>query len=225
MQKKQSSKSKPKNSSIAKQRTRKRFVVVLLCLNAAVWSLFAWVNGEKREVAEEKIKQEQQEKAVAVPGQYLPIYLAAEKEYGVPWYVLAAHHRVETIFSTMDPMLSPAGAEGHLQFMPCTFVGWKHPSCKGLGKGSIPEHDKTNPAIIRKYGGYGVDANGDGLADPFDAEDAIFSAAHYLSKNGAADGNYKKAAYTYNHSQEYVSQIVHYAEKYKKSGPDPTALK
>ena len=37
----------------------------------------------------------------------------------------------------------------------------------------IPEHDKTNPAVIKKYGGYGVDANGDGIADPFDIEDDI----------------------------------------------------
>ena len=39
-----------------------------------------------------------------IPEKYLSIYLEAEKIYGVPWYVLAAHHRVETRFSTMKPM-------------------------------------------------------------------------------------------------------------------------
>lgn len=150
-----------------------------------------------------------------VPSNFIPIYKAAEKEFGVPWYLLAAHHRVETIFSTMDPMISPVGAEGHMQFMPCTFVGWAHPSCSGLGKGNIPEQDKTDPAVIKRYGGYGIDANGDGIADPFDVEDAIFSTANYLAKNGATDGELRKAVYSYNHSEEYVDEVLYFAERFQ----------
>jgi peptidoglycan LD-endopeptidase LytH len=149
-----------------------------------------------------------------VPSQYIPIYKAAEKEYGVPWNLLAAHHRVETKFSTMKSLISPVGAEGHMQFMPCTFVGWSHPTCGDLGKGNIPEDQKTNPDIIEKYGGYGVDANGDGLADPFHIEDAIFSAANYLARNGAANGDVEQAVFAYNHSTEYVEDVLYYAEKY-----------
>ncbi|MFL8936700.1 lytic transglycosylase domain-containing protein [Rossellomorea oryzaecorticis] len=149
-----------------------------------------------------------------VPSEYLPIYKAAEKEYGVPWNLLAAHHRVETKFSTMNSLVSPVGAEGHMQFMPCTFVGWSHPSCSGLGKGDIPEKQKTDPAIIEKYGGYGVDANGDGVADPFQIEDAVFSAANYLARNGAAEGEIEQAVFAYNHSDEYVEDVLYYAEKY-----------
>ncbi|OCA83723.1 hypothetical protein A8F95_11990 [Bacillus wudalianchiensis] len=150
----------------------------------------------------------------SIPKEFIPIYQAAEKEYGVPWQLLAAHHRVETKFSKMDPMISPVGAEGPLQFMPCTFVGWSHPSCSGLGKGNIPEKDKVNPAVIKKYGGYGVDANGDGKADPFDVEDAIFSAAAYLRAHGAADGQLNKAIYSYNHSEKYVEEVLHYFYAY-----------
>ncbi len=149
-----------------------------------------------------------------VPSEYLPIYKAAEKEYGVPWNLLAAHHRVETKFSTMNSLVSPVGAEGHMQFMPCTFVGWSHPSCSDLGKGDIPEKQKTDPAIIEKYGGYGVDANGDGVADPFQIEDAVFSAANYLARNGAAEGEIEQAVFAYNHSDEYVEDVLYYAEKY-----------
>ena len=98
--------------------------------------------------------------ALVIPEDYIPIYKAAAEEYSIPWTLLAAHHRIETRFSTMDPLLSPAGAEGHMQFMPCTFVGWGYPGCGGLGKGNIPEKDKTDPAVIEQYGGYGVDANG-----------------------------------------------------------------
>ncbi|MEG9298550.1 lytic transglycosylase domain-containing protein [Mangrovibacillus sp. Mu-81] len=149
-----------------------------------------------------------------VPPQYIPIYKAAEKEYGVPWNLLAAHHRVETKFSTMKSLISPVGAEGHMQFMPCTFVGWSHPTCGDLGKGDIPEEQKTDPKAIEKYGGYGVDANGDGLADPFQIEDAVFSAANYLAHNGAANGEIEQAVYSYNHSTEYVDDVLYFAERY-----------
>ncbi|WP_408607804.1 lytic transglycosylase domain-containing protein [Bacillus xiapuensis] len=158
----------------------------------------------------------QEEAAIDIPEKFLPIYKAAEKKYGVPWQLLAAHHRVETKFSEMDPLLSPVGAEGHMQFMPCSFVGWKHPSCSGLGKGDIPEEEKKNPAVIKKYGGYGIDANGDGVADPYNIEDAIFSAANYLKKHGAADGNLEKAIFAYNHSEKYVNDVLNYMNQYKK---------
>ena len=148
--------------------------------------------------------------ATSIPEEYIPIYKEAAEAYGIPWTLLAAHHRIETRFSTMDPLLSPVGAEGHMQFMPCTFVGWTYPGCSGLGKGEIPEKDKTNPEIIKKYGGYGVDGNGDGIADPYDIEDAIYSAANYLSKSGAADGNYEKAIFNYNRSEKYVKDVLYF---------------
>ncbi|WP_409254017.1 lytic transglycosylase domain-containing protein [Bacillus sp. SCS-153A] len=157
-----------------------------------------------------------EEAKVEIPPEYIPIYKEAENKYGVPWNLLAAHHRVETRFSQMETMISPVGAEGHLQFMPCTFVGWSHPSCEGLGKGNIPEAELTDPGVIAKYGGYGVDANGDGRADPWDVEDAVHSAANYLASNGAAEGDIERAVFAYNHSAEYVEDVLYYAERYKK---------
>jgi len=150
-----------------------------------------------------------------IPEEYIPVYISAGKQYNVPWTLLAAHHRVETRFSTMKNLVSPVGAEGHMQFMPCTFVGWEHPTCKGLGKGEIPESEKTNPDIIKAYGGYGVDGNGDGKADPFQIEDAIYSAAKYLSAAGASKGELKKAIYQYNHSEQYVEDVLHYYNQYE----------
>ena len=153
--------------------------------------------------------------ATSIPEEYIPIYKEAAEAYGIPWTLLAAHHRIETRFSTMDPLLSPVGAEGHMQFMPCTFVGWTYPGCSGLGKGEIPEKDKTNPAIIKQYGGYGVDGNGDGIADPYEIEDAIYSAANYLSKSGAADGDLEKAIFNYNRSEKYVQDVLRFFNEFE----------
>lgn len=151
-----------------------------------------------------------------LPKKYIPLYQEAAEAYGIPWTLLAAHHRVETKFSNMDPLLSPVGAEGHLQFMPCTFVGWKHPTCTGLGNGEIAEREKVDPAIIQKYGGYGVDGDGDGVADPYNLTDALYSAANYLSQNGAADGELERAIFDYNRSEEYVKEVLFYYRKYEE---------
>lgn len=158
-----------------------------------------------------------------IPENYIAVYQAAEEEYEVPWQLLAAHHRIETRFSTMDPLLSPVGAEGHMQFMPCTFVGWSHPSCGGLGAGDIPEDDKTNPDIIAEFGGYGVDGDGDGVADPYNIYDAVFSAAKYLQANGAGEGRIENAILKYNHSQEYVDDVLHFYSLYQEQYPDQVA--
>jgi peptidoglycan LD-endopeptidase LytH len=152
-----------------------------------------------------------------IPPEYIPVYMEAADAYDIPWTLLAAHHRIETRFSTMDPLLSPVGAEGHMQFMPCTFVGWTYPGCTGLGKGDIPKKDKTDPAVIEEYGGYGVDANGDGFADPYDIEDAMFSAAKYLANSGAAEGEYEKAIFNYNRSEKYVEDVLWFFTKFEES--------
>lgn len=148
-----------------------------------------------------------------IPAQYIPIYQEAAEKYGVPWNLLAAHHRVETRFSTLPSMVSPVGAIGHMQFMPLTWIGWSYGGDR-LGNANIPNDILTNPAMIKKYGGLGVDGNGDGKADPWDIEDAIHTAAKYLSQNGAADGDLRRAVYTYNHSQQYVNEVLKYADLY-----------
>jgi murein DD-endopeptidase MepM/ murein hydrolase activator NlpD len=150
----------------------------------------------------------------SVPAQYMPIYLAAEKKYKVHWYVLAAIHFVETGFSTTPVMVSGVGAEGHAQFMPCTWLGWAYPACSGVGGANIPKDIKTNPAMIKKYGGYGRDANKDGKADPWDINDAIETMAYYLSESGYV-GNPRGAILNYNHAEWYADKVLATAEKFK----------
>lgn len=194
-------------------------LLIPIAITVYIFTFFAWKELQTlpifEKLAQQKVVEEiQQHFDMAIPEQFIPIYVAAEEKYGVPWTLLAAHHRIETRFSTMKTMVSSAGAEGHLQFMPCTFVGWQHPTCSGLGKGDIPKAELMNPAAIAKYGGYGVDANGDGIADPYDIEDAIFSAANYLAKYGAANGEIQQAVFQYNHSDEYVEKVLHYFHMY-----------
>ena len=58
-----------------------------------------------------------------------------------------------------------------------------------------------------------MDANGDGKADPWDIEDAIYSTAKYLAANGAAEGNFRDAVFAYNHADWYVEEVLGYADQ------------
>ncbi|MEB1807082.1 MAG: lytic transglycosylase domain-containing protein [Bacillaceae bacterium] len=152
----------------------------------------------------------------AIPSCYIPIYKEAAETYAIPWELLAAIHRIETRFSTVDPMVSSVGAVGHFQFMPRTWVGWRYP---GTDLGDITDGvDITDLELIVEYGGYGIDASGNGKADPFNVVDAANAAAKYLADHGAANGDLPKAVFSYNHSQKYVDKVLHYYELYNDGG-------
>lgn len=162
-----------------------------------------------------------------IPEEFIPIYKEAAEEYGIPWNLLAGVHRVETVFSTLDPMVSYVGAEGHFQFMPCTWVGWNHPTCSGLGEGNMTDDEKKDLDVIEQYGGYAVDANGDGKADMWDLEDAVYTAAHYLSESGASVGDdlgINEAILNYNHSVQYLAQVRGYMDKYATADTQDNSL-
>jgi soluble lytic murein transglycosylase-like protein len=72
---------------------------------------------------------------------------------------------------------SSAGAVGWMQFLPSTWRRW------------------------------GVDASGDGVADPYDPQDAIFSAARYLEAAGART-DIRRAIFAYNHANWYVNEVL-----------------
>ena len=82
--------------------------------------------------------------------------------------------------------VSSAGAVGWMQFMPSTWRRW------------------------------GVDASGDGVADPYDPQDAIFSAARYLEAAGARN-DLRRAIFAYNHADWYVNEIISIASKLPES--------
>ncbi len=73
--------------------------------------------------------------------------------------------------------VSSAGAVGWMQFLPSTWKRWA------------------------------VDANGDGVADPYNPVDAIFTAARYLHAAGAST-NLSQAIFAYNHAGWYVQSVL-----------------
>jgi murein DD-endopeptidase MepM/ murein hydrolase activator NlpD len=83
---------------------------------------------------------------------------------------------------------SSAGAIGWMQFMPDTWMRW------------------------------GTDADGDGVADPWNADDAVFSAARYLAAAGGRT-DLQRGIFAYNHAQWYVDDVLRLARLYGHGGP------
>ncbi|MDR4222284.1 peptidase [Priestia megaterium] len=159
-----------------------------------------------------------------IPKEYIPIYKAAGKKYNIPWTLIAAIHRVETNFG-QDLNVSSVGAIGHTQFMVKTWIGWSYPGGTRLGDVGVSKETLMNPAIISKYGGFGVDSNNDGKANPWDVEDAMYSTANYLAANGGASGNYQKAVFAYNHATWYVSRVMGFMNSYTNGSVEVVSIK
>ncbi|MGG4412176.1 transglycosylase SLT domain-containing protein, partial [Niallia taxi] len=149
--------------------------------------------------------------STTIPSQYMKYYLYGEREYGVPWYYLAAIHSIETSFSTSPTMTSSVGAIGSMQFMPSTWVGYKYESSGGLVAENV---DITDLETIKKGNGYGVDADNEGKADSYSVADGVAAAANYLSSNGFATDP-RKAIWHYNHADWYVEKVINLAENFK----------
>jgi murein DD-endopeptidase MepM/ murein hydrolase activator NlpD len=82
---------------------------------------------------------------------------------------------------------SSAGAIGWMQFLPSTWERW------------------------------GVDADGDGVANPWNAADGIYSAARYLAAAGGQI-DLARGIFAYNHADWYVQDVLELAETYGLSG-------
>ena len=135
-----------------------------------------------------------------------PAYLSRRESAGLPFPALhAIWQRAGTTYGIPWQVLaainkvesnfgrnmgpSSAGAIGWMQFMPSTWLRW------------------------------GTDANGDGVADPWNPDDAIFSAARYLAAAGGRT-DISRGVFAYNHAQWYVDEILGLARLYGQNGVD-----
>ncbi len=120
-----------------------------------------------------------------VPPVLIPIYHRASDQYALGPQGPAILAGINAIETAFGTNLGPssAGAVGWMQFMPETWAM------------------------------YGVDANGDGVTDPNNPEDAIYAAARYLSAAGMP-ADVWGAIFAYNHADWYVEEVLQNAGCY-----------
>jgi Transglycosylase SLT domain len=121
-----------------------------------------------------------------IPANYVPWLEKAAAKYKLGpkgFSIVAAIHYVESDFGTSPlPGVAPGtqnsmGAEGPGQF------------------------------LVSSWATYGVDANGDGIKDPYSIPDSIFATANLLHADGAP-GDWRGAIFDYNHAEWYVEEVL-----------------
>ncbi len=86
---------------------------------------------------------------------------------------------------------SSAGAVGWMQFMPDTWLRW------------------------------GTDGDGDRIADPWDPQDGVYSAARYLAAAGGM-ADLRRSIFAYNHAEWYVDDVLELAAVFGQGGGEAT---
>lgn len=126
-----------------------------------------------------------------IPAEYLRLYRAAGRRFGLDWAILAGVGKVECDHGRdSDPSCA---AEGHVN---------------SAGAGGPMQF------IASTWATFGVDANGDGTTDRWDPADAVFSAANYLRASGAPH-DVGGALFSYNHAGWYVDLVERWAARYR----------
>ena len=126
-----------------------------------------------------------------IPAEYLALFRAAGAAYGIPWEVLAGIGKVECD-DGQDP----------------------DPSCTQQGAVNYAGAAGPMQFLASTWAAYGVGVDGNGPPDRWNPADAIYTAARYLKANGAPQ-ELRGAIYAYNHSSEYVEEVLRWAALYE----------
>jgi hypothetical protein len=154
-----------------------------------------------------------------IPQVMLDAYLDAADTGDIDWALLAAigklecdHGRATTLGCNPPGTVNHAGARGPMQFLGDT---WRNTADRH-------DTDVAGPPPP-PGGGWGVDGNGDGIADPWNPLDATHAAAKFLAHLGARDDP-RTAAKHYNAGpnnpdptagEGYATRAIEHAERYR----------
>ena len=182
---------------------------------------------------------------------------AGEAVAGIPAGMLAAYRRAETNLAASAPgcrlgwalvaaigkVESSHARGGRIDAEGTTTSPILGPRLDGSGaNAAIPDTDggafdgdtvwdrAVGPTqfIPSTWQAYGVDANGDGRADPNNAHDATTATGRYLCAGGldlSDPGQLHDAVFRYNHSESYVATVLSWARRYASGAtatPDAT---
>lgn len=151
-----------------------------------------------------------------IPAPLLPAYQQATSRCALPWTVLAAVGKVESDHarSSMPGVVSGSNAAGAAGPMQIGIGGRAGNTWGGDPVRAVP------PEL-----GYGIDGNGDGVADVYDPADAIPAAVRYLCDLGV-DGDLRLAVAAYNAGPgnpeaglRYADRVLAIADGYAEAAP------
>ena len=86
---------------------------------------------------------------------------------------------------------------------------WDRSTLPGVAPGTQNYMGAEGPGqfLVSSWATYGVDANGDGVADPYSIPDSVFATARLLHADGAP-ADWPQAIFDYNHAWWYVHEVL-----------------
>ncbi len=155
--------------------------------------LFFTVVSAKEEPIKEKVSEAR-----------MQFYLQFEN-VAVPWYNLAAVDQFERNIQQVRNDIPKREGPISIQYSEEYWAGALNPDKKD-----------TSPKSISFFNGKGQDGNGDGIANPDDPHDVLYTMATFLSGFGQAEEDFKLALWDYYHNELTVNQILTIAKMYKR---------
>lgn len=122
----------------------------------------------------------------------------------IPWYTLAAIDQFERNIQLVRNDIAKKESTIAIQFSPEYWAGVLNPN-----------KEDTSPHSIAFFFGEGLDGNKDGIADPNNDDDVLYTMAHYLTTYGSDEDGFSQALKNYYERDESVNQIKVIAQIYK----------
>jgi membrane-bound lytic murein transglycosylase B len=153
---------------------------------------------------------------------------SAQPGCGIQWWLLAGIGRVESNHGRYGgATLSPSGESSpHIVGLPLDGTVYDYIADTDGGRldGDSRFDHAVGPMqfIPSTWAAYGIDGNGDGVASPFNINDAALAAARYLCAAGGdlrTAAGQRQAVLAYNHSDEYLALVLGTAAAYATGTP------
>ncbi|NOU82852.1 peptidoglycan DD-metalloendopeptidase family protein [Paenibacillus sp. LMG 31459] len=134
---------------------------------------------------------------------------------GIPWFRFAAIDQYER--SVAKKKKGPAASEADSAAAPARLTGISIPAPVWSGPLNPNQEDKF-PESITFFGGFGRDGTGDGIADPGNDIDVLYSMAEHLLKYGRSSSDFSIGIWEYYHNGRAAQRIAQFAKLYEHFG-------
>ncbi|AIQ60752.1 M23 family metallopeptidase [Paenibacillus borealis] len=134
---------------------------------------------------------------------------------GIPWFRFAAIDQYER--SVAKKKKSPAPSEADSAEAPARLTGISIPAPVWSGPLNPDQEDKF-PESITLFGGFGRDGTGDGIADPGNDVDVLYSMAEHLLKYGRSASDFSIGVWEYYHNGRAAQRVAQFAKLYEHFG-------
>ncbi|WP_368496484.1 lytic transglycosylase domain-containing protein [Herbiconiux sp. A18JL235] len=167
--------------------------------------------------------------ATGIPVRALTAYAAAslrlaaeEPSCGLGWNTLAALGWIESGHGTHGDSLLDADGRATPGIVGPSLDGGEYAAVADTDGGSLDGDPQADRAvgpfqfIPQTWASWGADADGDGVADPQQIDDAALTAARYLCHYGDLSDptTWHSAVFAYNHLDSYVDAVAAQANEY-----------